>query len=191
MTPVMDKIVAIVNTLFIFHRTGFLLVFTIMYAILDKTKVLGTEGDGPRKNLNAMASFVIAFLVIASTTLVSAISTFVSTIVLLVVLSVMFLLLVGSFTDPKEMKEGIFLPKEWRYGAMVVAFIGIILVFLYSMPGSGNYCSGDCNWLTIVFNFISQNGDSSALGALLLLAAMVLFVWWMGKSPKEKNNEDK
>ena len=45
----------------------FLLVFTIVFAILEKTKVFGVEEiEGKkytRKNLNAMASFVIAFLV--------------------------------------------------------------------------------------------------------------------------------
>jgi len=43
----------------------FLLVFTIVYAILEKTKVLGTEKVGgkvaSRKNLNSMVSFVIGF----------------------------------------------------------------------------------------------------------------------------------
>ena len=41
----------------------FLLVFTIVFAIFDKTKVLGTEViDGhkyPKKNLNAIVAFVI------------------------------------------------------------------------------------------------------------------------------------
>ena len=43
----------------------FLLVFTIIFAILEKTKVLGTETiEGKRytkKNINAMVAFVISF----------------------------------------------------------------------------------------------------------------------------------
>src|SRR3989338_8827869 len=44
----------------------FLLVFTIVFAILEKTKILGLEKiDGKettKKNLNSMVAFVIAFL---------------------------------------------------------------------------------------------------------------------------------
>src|SRR3989338_8886122 len=57
----------------------FLLVFTIVFAILEKTKVLGTEDiEGKKytkKNLNAIASFVMAFLVVASSELVEIITT--------------------------------------------------------------------------------------------------------------------
>jgi len=46
----------------------FLLTFTIIFAILEKTKVLGTFGKekDSKKNLNAMVAFVMGFLVIAS-----------------------------------------------------------------------------------------------------------------------------
>ena len=79
----------------------FLLVFTIVFAIFEKTRVLGTEEhDGhkiSKKNLNAIASFVIAFLVIASSELVEIITTVSSQAVVLLFLSVLFLLLLGSF----------------------------------------------------------------------------------------------
>ena len=56
----------------------FLLIFTIVFAILEKTKVFGTEEiEGTKytkKNLNAMASFVISFMVIASSQLVEIIT---------------------------------------------------------------------------------------------------------------------
>ena len=56
----------------------FLLVFTIMFAILEKTKVLGTEVINnetvPRRNLNSLAAFSIAFFVIANQKLVAIIN---------------------------------------------------------------------------------------------------------------------
>ena len=56
----------------------FLLVFTIIFAILEKTRVLGTEEiDGKKyskKNINAMVAFVMSFLVVASTKLVAVIN---------------------------------------------------------------------------------------------------------------------
>src|SRR3990167_8054724 len=76
----------------------FLLVFTVVFAILEKTKVFGMEEiDGkkyPKKNLNAMASFVTAFLVVASTELVRIISDSVAQAVVVLFMAVLFLLLV-------------------------------------------------------------------------------------------------
>ena len=79
----------------------FLLVFTIVFAILEKTKVLGTEEiEGKKytkKNLNSMVAFVMAFLVVASAQLVRIINETMANIVLLLLISVSFLLLIGSF----------------------------------------------------------------------------------------------
>ena len=56
----------------------FLLVFTIVFAILEKTKVLGVDKiDGQeigKKNLNSMIAFVVALLVIASTQIIGIIN---------------------------------------------------------------------------------------------------------------------
>ena len=102
----------------------FLLVFTIVFAILEKTKVFGTEKvegkEYTRKNINAMASFVIAFLVIASSRLVGIITEVSSNAVILLLLSVLFLMLIGSF-----MKEGtgVFLEGGWKVLFMFIMFI--------------------------------------------------------------------
>src|SRR3989337_1536276 len=78
----------------------FLLVFTVVFAILEKTKVFGIEEiEGKkytRKNLNSIAAFVIAFLVIASARLVEIVTTVSANMVVLLLLVVLFLLLVGS-----------------------------------------------------------------------------------------------
>ena len=70
----------------------FILVFTIVYAILEKTKILGTEEiEGikyTRKNLNAMTAFVVAFLVVASSKLVAVVTDVSSQVVVLLLASV-------------------------------------------------------------------------------------------------------
>ena len=56
----------------------FLLVFTIMFAILEKTKIFGVDKidkvEVTKKNINAMVSIIVAFIVVASTQLVSVIN---------------------------------------------------------------------------------------------------------------------
>src|SRR3989338_9518794 len=93
----------------------FILVFTIVFAILEKTKVFGMENiegkEYTRKNLNAMTAFVIALLVIGSAQIVDILNIVSSQVVILLFASVFFLLLVGSFS--KEEKGGIFLSGGW------------------------------------------------------------------------------
>src|SRR3990167_8357987 len=79
----------------------FLLVFAIIFAILEKTMVLGSEGKGdsakPKKNLNAMVAFVVAMLVVATNKIVTAINEALPNIVLIIVAFVAFLLMIGVF----------------------------------------------------------------------------------------------
>ncbi len=102
----------------------FLLVFTIVFALLERTKVFGMEKiegkDYTKKNLNSAAAFVIAFLVVASSELVEIITDVSSKFVVLLFGIVLFLLLVGSFF--KEEPHGVFLEGGWRTIFMVIVF---------------------------------------------------------------------
>ena len=94
----------------------FLLIFAIVFAILDKTKVLGTEKYGdidmPKKNLNAIVAFVLAFLVVASSKLVQLITTISSHLVSVLIIIMLFLTLVASFQ--KQTDDGIGLDNKWK-----------------------------------------------------------------------------
>src|SRR3990167_2229467 len=154
----------------------FILVFTIVFAILEKTKVLGTEDIEGRKytkkNLNAIASFVMAFLVVASSQLVEIITTVSSQAVVVLFLSVLFLLLVGSFY-----KEGepVFLEGGWKIVFMIIVFIAIVGIFLDAIKSSDGR-----TWLQRVLDFSGGSGDELA-GSLILLALVVVFVIYATK----------
>jgi len=163
----------------------FLLVFTIVFAILEKTKVLGTEkiegNDYTKKNINAMVAFVVSFLVIASTKLVAVINEAVANIVLLLFLAVFFLLLVGSF-----FKEGedVFLQGRWRTFFMFIMFLGIVLIFLQAL-----------GWLTSFWDFLVDHWETQWVGTLILLVVIILFILYITRSnepaPKPKTEEQK
>ena len=159
----------------------FLLVFTIVFAIFEKTKVLGTEEiEGKKytkKNLNAITAFVIAFLVIASSQLVEIITKVSSNAVIVLFLSVLFLLLVGSFH-----KEGepIFLEGGWKVVFMIIVFIAIIGIFLDAIKTSDGR-----TWLQRLGDFTGSGGDELA-GSIILLALIVLFIVYAVKEPSKE-----
>src|SRR4030042_4397148 len=157
----------------------FLLVFTIVFAILEKTRVFGYDKlDGreySKKNLNGMMAFVTAFFVVASTQLVAAINKFLSSIVLLLLLSICFLLVAGSFHTGKE---EFFLKKGWEKLFMVLSFVAVILVFLGSLPYDENN-----TWLDFLWYHLTQNFNSVIVSSLILVIIVVGFIFYVTKEP--------
>ncbi len=163
----------------------FLLVFTIVFAILEKTKVLGTEDiEGhkyTKKNLNAMAAFVMAFLVVASSKLVETIVKVSSNAVVVLFLSVLFLLLVGSFY-----KEGepVYLEGGWKIVFMIIVFISIVGIFLDAIKTADGR-----TWLERLGDFTGGGGDQVA-GSIILLAIIVLFVVFAVKDTPKGSSQN-
>lgn len=158
----------------------FLLVFTLVFAILEKTKILGVEKvkdqEFTKKNINAMVAFVTAFLVIASTQLVAVISSVMANVVLLLILSVCFLLLVGSFYSDKQFSlEN---SPKWVKFLMVFMFVGIVIIFLNAL-----------GWLETVFGvfyLMFTNLDAEWAATTLFLLIIIGFIVYVTHEPKRK-----
>ena len=153
----------------------FLLVFTIVFALLERTKVFGVEDiEGKKytkKNLNSVAAFVIAFLVVASSRLVEIITKVSSNFVVLLFLVVLFLLLVGSFFQEKP--EGVFLEGGWKTAFMVIVFIVLIFIFLDAL-----------DLLEDTFGFLSGSSRGEVIGSVFLLILVVMFVVYVTQDRK-------
>lgn len=156
----------------------FLLVFTIMFAILEKTKVLGTEKingrDYTKKNLNSIVAFVVAFLVIASTKLVAIINETMANVVLLLILAVCFLMLVGVFFGSKEFTLENY--PGWTKFFMVLMFIGIVLIFLNAL-----------GWMKYVLALFVY-WDTQWAATLILLIIVIGFMVYITWEPKNKKS---
>ncbi|PIN73967.1 hypothetical protein COV20_02535 [Candidatus Woesearchaeota archaeon CG10_big_fil_rev_8_21_14_0_10_45_16] len=146
----------------------FLLVFTIVFAILEKTKILGVERTGghelTKKNLNSMVAIIIAFLVIASTQLVGVINEVLANIVLLLILAVCFLLLVGVFFGDKEFTLKDF--PGWTTTFIWIMFIGIIVIFLNAL-----------DWLQYVLGLFVEETLAPILFILVIVGFIVFITW--------------
>jgi len=162
------------ETIEFFDRIGlfdvvlpFLLVFTVVFALLERTKVFGVdEIEGKKytkKNLNSVAAFVIAFLVVASSKLVEVITEVSSNFVILLFGIVLFLLLVGSFFAEKP--EGIFLEGGWKTTFMVIVFVTLIFIFLDAL-----------DLIEGMFDFFKGTPSGEVTGSVVLLIMIVVFI---------------
>jgi len=163
----------------------FLLVFSIVFAILEKTKVLGYEDAEKKltkKNLNSMVAFVIAFLVVGSTKLVSIVNETMANIVLLILLAVSFLMLVGVFLGTEETKFK--WDDPWMIFFSFFMFIAIVAIFLHAIKTD----SGQ-TWLDYIFSYISSNWSGNTVGTIILAIVVVGFMWFVTKSPKKEEKK--
>ncbi len=177
------------GVLVFFHDVGvynvilpFLLVFTLVYALLEKTRVFGVERVGEneytKKNVNSLVAFCIAFFVVASAQLVAIISEIVANTVLLLILLVCFMLLVGSMErdDPKGFKL-----RGWtKHAFYVIMFAGILLIFLNAL-----------GWLQVAWDYIVLYWDTQFVGMIMLLVVLLLLMLFVTHTPKSEEQKQK
>ncbi len=160
----------------------FLLVFVLVFAMLEKTRVFGTERVGehqyPKRHLNSLAAFVIAFFVVASSKLVETITQISSHAVLLLLIGTLFLLLAGSFQQQKN--EGYFLEGGFKTVFLLIMFFGLIFIFLNAIK------SGERTWLEIVFGWLRGFTDNVAVSSVVLVLIVVGVMFYIGAVGKDK-----
>ncbi len=162
----------------------FLLVFTLVFAFLEKTKILGVELitiDGKdvaysRKNLNSIIAFTSAFFVIASAELVRILSEVIANTMLLVITGTMFMLALGvSHTGKDEFK----LSSKYKKFFLGANALGIVLIFLNAL-----------GWLQASYQWVSQNWKSSYGMTLIMVILFAGFMFWITSSPNAKQEKD-
>lgn len=161
----------------------FLLVFTLVYAILEKTKILGTEEingkEVSRKNLNSVVAFVIALFVVASSWIVNKINQIAASVVLVIILIFLYILTVGTFFQPTKDEKEFKIPKGIQYTFMVVAGVAIVIIFVQSMFDFSNI---DLN----ISGFFANIFTPTVISTIVLLAIIILALVFIVREPKSK-----
>ncbi len=155
----------------------FLLVFTIVFAILEKTRIFGVENGKPKKNLNSMVAFSIALFVVLAKEIVYTIQIALPLVFLVLLIVICFMLLAGSFMGDKEFS---FENKKWAVFLTVVMFLSVILIFLYAF-----------GYLGAIIGYIVTKWSDTLISSLILLAAVVGTIFYVvgGKSDSKPKEE--
>ncbi len=155
----------------------FLLIYVMIFALLEKTKILGSdmfEGKAySKKNLNAIFAFACGFFAILSEKVVSAMNEAIGPIMLVLLIIVLFMLLYSSFKKDEGMEELGPLQKKVIFG---IIFVTIILITLNSLHTE----NGD-TWLEYSWDYITANTNAGFVGAIALLLGIAGFILWIGK----------
>lgn len=160
----------------------FLLVFALIFAILEKTRILGTEGkDGePKRNLNTLVAFVVAMMVVATNKVVNTINVALPNIILIIVAFVAFLMMIGVFYGTGELRFHE-MHKNYFKGFVAVSLILLILILLNSLTLS----SGQ-TWLKFVSEYVADNLSSPVVTSFIFLIVAVAAIIYITKGASKK-----
>lgn len=162
----------------------FLLVFALVFGILEKTRIFGVEKVGdkefPRKGINSMVAFSIAFFTVAAKQVVTSLQVSLPNVALILIIVVCFLMLAGSFMGDKPFSlEG---RKYWVGFLTVVMFLAVVLIFLNSF-----------GWLDPIIGFFKANLNTALMPIVFIaiIVGAIAYVVGGGKKGEEKKKEEK
>lgn len=156
----------------------FLLVFTLVFAILEKTKIFGVEGEKrlPKKSVNSMVAFVVALFVVVVKEIVYSIQTAVPQIALVLIILVTLMLLVGTLKGDAEFSFE--RHTIWLGFLIFVIFICVLAIFLNSI-----------DWLDPILDYIERYWQDTFIVSLIFLAIIIGTIMYVVGWKKEEKSE--
>ncbi|MDD4877675.1 MAG: hypothetical protein PHO02_01410 [Candidatus Nanoarchaeia archaeon] len=148
----------------------FMLVFTIMFALLQKIKLFGAD----TKNINIVVAAVIAFFFVRVPAIIATVNQFLPKISMIVIVLLMFLLILGVLGSGESTGW-----TGWPFFiGMAGAVIGIIWAVATSVPGLSTSWP---RWLVL----------SSQDKAILLAVGIFVLLIWVFSDKKADNDKFK
>jgi hypothetical protein len=169
----------------------FILIFTIIYAVLQKTKILGRGENGePRKNFNVVIALVMALAVVIPhvtgrtsyygvgvVDVVDIINGALPNVALVAVIIIMILIVIGVFGKEFDIGEG--------YGGIFVILAFLIVGFIFA-ASAGWFAQGSLpRWLYFIYDPQFQ----ALVVALLVFGVLIYFITKEDKS-KDSGRKD-
>ena len=152
----------------------FLLVFTLVYAILQKSKILGDD----KSQIDALAALSIALIVVAFSWSTDIIVNLMPFLAVSLVILLVFMVLFGFVASGDD---GLKLPKGLQYGIGVVIVIALVIAVLV-VTGQ---------WGFVYYNlFVDYQGNSWLSNVILLLVVAGAIVAVVGLPKKESSSSE-
>jgi peptidoglycan/LPS O-acetylase OafA/YrhL len=110
----------------------FILVFTLVYAVLEKVKIFKTKDGDPKRQINAMIALIIAFFVLISAKVLDVINIVAHYMVIVIIAAILVAIIIGLM-GYGGIKTSIIIPIGFIVvGALVLYILGYLQIL--SMP---------------------------------------------------------
>lgn len=183
-SPLENSLIFLDNLGFFDVILPFLLVFTIVFAVLEKSKILGISDDAskkPKSNLNAIVAFSIALFVVITKQIVVTLRASLPQVALVLVVIVSLLLLVGSFFTTKEF-DYFANSKAWKGILSGVILVIVLTIFLGAVETEG----GD-SFLRVIWDWLTDNvgTGAGAVSTVIVIGVLVAAIIFIVREPKK------
>jgi len=150
----------------------FLLIFTVIFAILEKTQIFGTVKvsgeDYPRTNINSVFSFILSLIVVVNTDVIYLMNIYLSKMSFIIILAIMIMLLTAMISG------GEWTGVTFGFGAILAVGAAIWSLVPYQFGMSR-------------FFYISDQ----TISWLFLFGIIGAVFYYITKTPKPKNKNKK
>jgi len=141
----------------------FLLIFTLVFAILEKTKILGDE----KKQINAIIAFVMGLIFISFSKYVGITTNLMGVVAVIAVVLLVFMMLFAFASGEEKIK----IPDGVKYTLWILIAI-IILISILVFTGL---------WDKIASTLMSGNSIVANVIFIIVIIIAVVVVLWGGK----------
>ncbi len=164
----------------------FLLVYAVIFAILEKTGIFA-KSDGSdnnqTRNVNAIIAFVFGLFVVASLQTVRYIQDLIVNIVLFVIFILVSLILLG-FIFGKDYFDHLFKDADGRVKKGIVWSVALIVMAI--AIGILFYVLGVWDWLDDYWNWDFNDGT---LSSILVVALIIGVLFWITSGDKSESKK--
>ena len=153
----------------------FILIFTVVYAILQKSQILGKE----KKQIDALVGLVVGLITITFANAVGIISSLLPFLAVSIVLILVFLILVAMVSSGEK---GIELHPGFKWTIAILSFLAVVVAGLV-VTGAWDY---------LINSFSGSSGSSwiTNIVFLLVIGGAVVAVFF-GDKKKSDGKQDK
>ncbi len=153
----------------------FILVYAIIFAILEKSKIFTTGDDKQSKNVNAVVAFVFGLFVVASLQAVKYIESLIVNVVVFVIFILCILIVLGLIFGEGYMDLLKHKYVKWTIFAAVIITVLIVAANIF----------GFWDWLEDVFG---DFGDSDTITGILVFLGIAGVLYWITSSDEKTSS---
>lgn len=135
----------------------FLLIFAIVFAILDKTNLFGQN----KRNINTIISIILAFFLIMQRDVVFLLQEFLPRVSMLIITLIMILIVIGTF--------GFGIGENWKGLSAIIGIVGVLWAYGASV-----------GWNVPALDYFTDQD----VAVLLIIGIFLLVIWFIVKEPE-------
>lgn len=173
MVNFVDALNFLIEVGFVKVLAPFMLIFAIVFAILQKSKIFhgGANEDDSARKINAVIAFVFGIFAVISVNVITFLEQTLAVAAMVMVIILCMLLVLGLLLGDEYNK--IFENSAIKYGLAILVFL-LAIGFIFTVFGIWN-------WIANQFGSVT-GGSGDTLGFLIIFGIIAAIIYWVTKS---------